>query len=546
MDPDNSSDTHSHAPLNSPSAESETGYALLVATTLRILKEKDLSKVLRTICEEACRVLGADRALLAELSVKNLTERKVLYSYNIPQEFLDKLVASRSKSLMAKVFEKKELMVFSEIERESTTFESEALRHSGPSTFCGIPLIIDENAFSVLVLYHLNERSYSPQDITLAQTFGDLAANAIEKARLIDESEKRAERLKIVDTIAKAIGSSLVEGDLFKTITREIRQAIPCERCLISTTENEKEEIHTWHVDSDIEISATKPSTYDPKFLKIVYEEKKTRISDPRNSSAIRPKQMVRAGFLSTLQAPILQGDKCIAHLTLSSIKENAFSPEHEEMLMSLSAHLGAAIKKVSLYSDAQKHSGQLEVVGKIAKAVGSTLEPEELFRTIIQEIRRTVPCERYVIASVDEKTKEYRYLYTESEADVRALTAQQSTQKAENFYYQKYESKRVINIPELKDEHLSWSAHLQEAGLRSHLAVPIIQDGRCIAHIALSSTQANAFSAGSEEFFAAISSHLGSAIRNATLHQTAQERATRLEITAEISKAVGSILDPK
>ena len=48
---------------NLSSAKSGGGYALLTATTRKILEEKDILKTLRTICEEACQVLEADRFL---------------------------------------------------------------------------------------------------------------------------------------------------------------------------------------------------------------------------------------------------------------------------------------------------------------------------------------------------------------------------------------------------------------------------------------------------------------------------------------------------
>ena len=44
--------------------------------------------------------------------------------------------------------------------------------------------------------------------------------------------------------------------------------------------------------------------------------------------------------------------------------------------------------------AERDERSKRLEIVEQIAKAVGSTLEPKELFQTIVREIRRAVPCE--------------------------------------------------------------------------------------------------------------------------------------------------------
>jgi hypothetical protein len=72
-----------------------------------------------------------------------------------------------------------------------------------------------------------------------------------------DESENRASRLHIVDEIAKAVGSRLDPKEVFETIVREIRMAVPCERCLLATVDQENGNIHYWHTESDIEVEFT-------------------------------------------------------------------------------------------------------------------------------------------------------------------------------------------------------------------------------------------------------------------------------------------------
>ena len=67
MNPANRNAAASRPEDNLSSAKSGGGYALLTATTRKILEEKDILKTLRTICEEACQVLEADRALVVKI-----------------------------------------------------------------------------------------------------------------------------------------------------------------------------------------------------------------------------------------------------------------------------------------------------------------------------------------------------------------------------------------------------------------------------------------------------------------------------------------------
>jgi hypothetical protein len=49
------------------------------ATAKKILQEKDLTQVLKVICEEACRVIGADQSHVVQVSIGEFVHRKNLY-----------------------------------------------------------------------------------------------------------------------------------------------------------------------------------------------------------------------------------------------------------------------------------------------------------------------------------------------------------------------------------------------------------------------------------------------------------------------------------
>ena len=122
-----------------------------------------------------------------------------------------------------------------------------------------------------------------------------------------------------------------------------------------------------------------------------------------------------------------------------------------------------------------------LEISNKIAKAVGSTLEPEELFKTIVQEIRRAVPCERCVIASIDKSKHLRTILHSESDIKVKIGVENQPFNFLRREVYEPKKAKLVPDARKIKDE---WFSIRQEEGFKSFLFIPILQKERCIAHI--------------------------------------------------------------
>ncbi len=91
-------------PAISPS-EGASSWASLASTARKILEEKDIIQVLRTVCEEACQVLGADRSLIVRIQMDDPPRRQVMSSHNVQQEFIDALHASRAKSFIEGIIE---------------------------------------------------------------------------------------------------------------------------------------------------------------------------------------------------------------------------------------------------------------------------------------------------------------------------------------------------------------------------------------------------------------------------------------------------------
>ncbi|MEE9274729.1 MAG: GAF domain-containing protein, partial [bacterium] len=406
-----------------------------------------------------------------------------------------------------------------------------------------IPVLQDDRCIAHLALSRRELDGFPPEDEELLVTIAAHLGPALRNATLFSESGKRASRLEIVGKIAKAVGSTLEPGELFRTIVREIRSAIPCERCVIASVDPESGEYRDWGVESDIDLPPHK-NVYTKKDMWWhwqVYEAKRAvNIPDIADISKARAKELNAAGFRSILAAPILQEDRVVAHLSLASTRPGRFAAEDEELLVAIAGHLGAAIRHAALFSESGKRASRLEIVGNIAKAVGSTLEPGELFRTIIRELRQVVPCDRFVIGVSNPETGEHRLWHEESD-DLLGPAPQFPGLMSSEVY----KTKRPLNVPDLEKSERWSGVRLAKEGYRSVLVIPIIQDGRCISHLNLASRSAAAFSKEHEDLLSLLAGHLGSAIRNVSLHRTAEERAAHLEITGEIAKAVGSTLEP-
>jgi two-component system, NtrC family, sensor kinase len=85
-------------------------------------------------------------------------------------------------------------------------------------TILGVPLVRNDKAIGVIVLFRRNVRPFSQRQIDLVTTFADQAVIAIENTRLFEEVQARNRDLTALGEVARAVSSTLDLKVVLKTI----------------------------------------------------------------------------------------------------------------------------------------------------------------------------------------------------------------------------------------------------------------------------------------------------------------------------------------
>ena len=503
----------------------------------KITQNLSLNEVLQSIVEAAVTLTGGEfsRVYLRD-SASQMLHLGALFGHFPPPPDPGAPYPPGRGLLGQAVLHRKPIRVGRLLEDPHFTLKEWA-REVGIHSYIAQPILHGEEMVGIINCLSRQEDHFTEEDLELLGALASQAAIAIENARLFAEPQERAMRLELAGEITKALTSTLQPEELFKTIIREIRRAVPCERCIIGSFDPETRTFPAWYYESDFELTL-RTSGFDSEktwWDADVYERKQL-VNYPDISQMAHPRaqELVRAGVKSVLVMPILLDGECTAHIFMASVHPAHFTRAHERLLASLSDHLGMVIRNAKLYQSSEEKTRHLELTARMAKAVASTLEPEEIFRTIVREIRRAVPCERCAISSYDEQTGQLAFWQVDSDVEVGPPPKGVWLARAV------YETNQPLDIPDLLASPWEESnRHLTQAGLRSVLFVPILQAGRCIAYLSVWSTRPHAFSSAHERLLTAATEHMGAAIRNATLYRTAEERSSRLASLNLLNKEI-------
>ena len=413
----------------------------------------------------------------------------------------------------------------------------------GHRALAAFPLISDGKTTGLLFYYWATPQKIDEQRISMGQAFADHVAIAIDKARHSQENQERALRFEILDQLTKAISSNLEPEELFRTIAREIRRVVDCDSLRIARFNDEGMGFYNYHEEGNSP-SSFSVDTNSPKGLlaKEVFRTKKL-INVPDTSDGWGQAILFKRGYRSALVVPIFRGDDCIAFIRLASRKAAAFGRDTEELLTSLSGHLNTAIQNAELFKAAGDRTKHLEIVGNIARVVGSKLELEELFETIIQEIKPYIPFKRCVFPSLIGWHNSFRAEWND-DTNMRTSALKGREGFDEWILSEVYQKKQARIIPDLLEFGAEWASKRAKEGFRSIMFVPILLEGRSIAHIGVSDEGVGVYTAEHESLLTAIAGYLSYAIRNADLYQALEERAQRLSALNVLGQKISENLD--
>ena len=157
----------------------------------------DLHPVFETVAESSVRLCGADRAFIFRFDGELL---RMVAAYNATEEFTEFVRQNpirpgwHSGSARA-ALERRTIHIPDVRDDPEYTYgakDVEAIR-----TVLGVPILKGDELLGVMMIYHLEVKPFTDNQIALVETFADQAAIAIENVRLFDEIQDKSRQLEV-------------------------------------------------------------------------------------------------------------------------------------------------------------------------------------------------------------------------------------------------------------------------------------------------------------------------------------------------------------
>ncbi len=442
-----------------------------------------------------------------------------------------------------------------DVGEEAVRFENPLLPETRSEM--ALPLLARGQVIGAISVQSEREAAFSEEDVSILQTMATQVANAIQNARLFEQTQSAlAEAGALYDAsrrIASAgslqeIVAAMAEGVPSLAINRVVlwnieRDATGQVRAFIVAA--------GWHSGEGMP-----PMPIGTHFL--VSEQPATRLvlssepifmADAQNDDRVGPAGQVllaRQNIRGLAVLPLWVGSRQVAAVLLESEEVHHFTEREIRPYRALAQQMATAIENLRLLDETQYRATQLQTAAQVSRAASSILEMDELLNTSVNLIRDRFDF-YYVGLFLLDKAGEFAVL--------RAGTGEAGQQMLERGHKLAVGDESMIGwcvahsqariALDVGEEAVRFENPLLPK-TRSEMALPLISHGRVIGAMTIQSEKEAAFSDVDISVLQTMSDQVTNAISNARLLEAEQRRRQAAIALQDASAALTGILDPE
>ena len=424
-----------------------------------------------------------------------------------------------------------------------------------------------------LTVFSSRPDAWGEKDGGLLEAIADQAAITIRTTRLIDELDRsrealgrRAEAEQALREIAARITILREPEEILDDVVAQAGRLVRADGVILDLLDPSTGNLH-WALDdglSDIFSAEERAQLWISVGVGATgtaVAENRVILADGDLASYFPPSPestefYERTGFHSMIAAPITGDSGPLGVLEVYAKERAAFSETDASLVFALASQAAIAITNARLIDALARSRAEIarradseQTLREIAARVSAILEPDEVLQQIVDETTRLLESDGARIDLYDPEIDALRWSYAAGDAMAKvpewALTgglkpgqavagtafAEQRPARTDDY---------LIDERFIRDDMAR--AFVDEAGIRSVIAVPLEGDGAPLGTLSVVSRQPAAYDDADAEVLTAFATQASVAIRNARLMEELARQRAVIERRAEAEQALREI----
>ena len=403
-----------------------------------------------------------------------------------------------------------------------------APKMKGALAWMGVPLNVGAETIGVMVLAHTStEVVYTDEQMGMAHAVADLAAGAIVKARLLEETRQRAAQLAALNRVTRRLSSTLELSSLLGQVLVSATKLLTAEGGALFLVDEDTGEPVFQAVTGPVkpELVGKSLSSHATLVGRAIAERQTMLITDVSKDARWNEEADAVAGLetRAVLIVPmVMQGEAIGAIEVLNKTDGGTFTEDDKQLLLALAGQAAVAIQNVRLYTMTDQ-------------ALAARVEELSVLQRVDRELNTSLDVRRAMQVTLEwatRRTGSLAGLVGLWQEDVLSIIADQGYTSGELNQY------RDTGIP-LKHYPGIWravetrepqrvvaedkDARFLHSDARTQMVVPIEREDRVIGLLLLEGADAGMCNEEAVHFLVRLADHAAIAVANAQLYAEVQ-----------------------
>ncbi|MCX7839689.1 MAG: diguanylate cyclase [Anaerolineae bacterium] len=240
--------------------------------------------------------------------------------------------------------------------------------HLQSGAMIGLPLKIGTRVVGVMNVAYREKRHFPKSELRTLELLASQAAIAIENARLFDETKQRAERMSVLNEIARAITATLNLPQLYRTIHQQTQRILTAEAFFIALYDERYNLIRfPFLYDDGVELPSRQvPLPVSGPVSYVIRTRAPYVVNRPTN-------HVFQSGThfgspdkkaASAIYVPLMLGTQILGVLSVQSYRENSYRADDVQVLQIIANQAAIALENARLYNEVQQLATIDELTG--------------------------------------------------------------------------------------------------------------------------------------------------------------------------------------
>ena len=347
--------------------------------------------------------------------------------------------------------------------------------------------------------------------------------------------------------IGRIISSTLDIQEVYERFAASVRELIPYDHMVIGTVDLEQDTItNAYNTGRELtpEWAIGKPHPLQGVAAESVVRTRQAQLMQAETDAALAARfPAARAGLgrgmRSTIAVPLLTRDEVVGVLTLRTVEANAYSERHLDLAEQVGMQIAGAIANAWAYDALRQAQQELRsqreetaILAEIGRIISSTLDIEQVYDQVVGQIRRLIPADRVVIATLAADQETLTVAHVAGTSLPGLVPGKQLVVQEKDVSLTDVLAERRVQVFQATtgEELMDRWPQLAASPLKSMLIAPLIAHDRPVGTLSVRAARHNAYAPHHVALCEQLARQIAGAIANAWAYATLKETEEALE----------------